>query len=199
MCIHLEFDYKKAVQAINYFAIKEGGRIDKMKVIKLIYFADRYHMRKYGRPITNDEYFAMTYGPVASGTKDIAEMSGFLGEKEKEYAEMFLTAPDRNDVESVRNDLDNVFSKSDMEALDFAWRVFGHFDQFQLYRITHEYPDWRKHETKLKERSRIRMNYEDFFNDPPEEFDKCHPLTNEEKAINLDHLEELSRLESLWS
>lgn len=199
MCIHLEFDYKKAVQAINYFAIKEGGRIDKMKVIKLIYFADRYHMRKYGLPITNDEYFAMTYGPVASGTKDIAEMSSFLGEKELKYAETYLTVPDRNDVESVQSDLGNVFSKSDMKALDFAWEVFGHLDQFQLYRITHEYPDWRKHEHKLKERSRIRMNYEDFFNDPPENFDKCHSLTNEEKAISLDHLKELSHLEALWS
>ena len=46
--------------------------------IKLIFFADRYHIRKYGRPITNDEYLAMDFGPVNSGVKDIAEMSGFL-------------------------------------------------------------------------------------------------------------------------
>lgn len=46
-----------------------------MKALQLVYFADRYHLRKFGRPITNDEYFAMPYGPVASGAKDIAEGS----------------------------------------------------------------------------------------------------------------------------
>jgi uncharacterized phage-associated protein len=199
MCIHLEFNYKKAVQAISYFAIKEGGRIDKMKVIKLIYFADRYHMRKYNRPITNDEYFAMSYGPVASGVKDIAEMSSFLGEKEAKYAEIYLKVPDRNQIESLQSDLDTVFSKSDIEALDFAWQNFGHLNQFQLFNITHEYPDLKKHELKLKERSRIRMNYEDFFEDPPESFNKCHPLTDEEKLLSREHLKRLSHLESLWS
>jgi len=41
----LEFDYKKATQAINYLVKKEGGTIDKLKLIKLVYFADRYHLR----------------------------------------------------------------------------------------------------------------------------------------------------------
>ncbi len=39
----LKFDYKKATQALNFFAIKCGGKIDKMKALKLIFFADRYH------------------------------------------------------------------------------------------------------------------------------------------------------------
>ena len=83
MCVHLNFDYQKATQSLTFFAEKEGGRIHKMKALKLVYLADRYHLRKYGRPITNDEYFAMPYGPVASGVKDIIEMSDFLGAEEK--------------------------------------------------------------------------------------------------------------------
>jgi hypothetical protein len=82
VCIHLPFVYKKATQAVNYFAQRSGGIINKMKAIKLIYFADRYHLRKYGRPITNDEYLAMDYGLVSSGVKDIAEMSGFFRSSE---------------------------------------------------------------------------------------------------------------------
>lgn len=60
MCVHLPFDYRKTTQALNFFAVKNGGHINKMRSIKLIYFADRFHLRKYGRPITNDEYFAMS-------------------------------------------------------------------------------------------------------------------------------------------
>ena len=69
----LEFDYKKATQAINYFTKKEGGQIEKLKLIKLVYLADRFHLRKYGRPIMNDTYLAMPLGPVGSSVKDIAE------------------------------------------------------------------------------------------------------------------------------
>lgn len=77
MCIHFNFDFKKATQALNYLAKKFGGNINKMQAIKLIYFADRYHLRKYGRPVTNDEFVAMGYGPVGSKTKDIAENTPF--------------------------------------------------------------------------------------------------------------------------
>src|ERR1700681_3309737 len=84
------FSHRKATQALNFFANRAGGSINKMKVLKLVYFADRYHLRKYGRPVVGDEYVAMNYGPVASGTKDLAEMSYFLGEEEESYAKRFI-------------------------------------------------------------------------------------------------------------
>ena len=65
------FSHRKATQALNFFAQRAGGSINKMKALKLVYFADRYHLRKYGRPVVGDEYLAMNYGPVASGTKDL--------------------------------------------------------------------------------------------------------------------------------
>ena len=65
---------KKGTQALNYFARKKNGKINKMKAIKLIYLADRYHLRKYGRPVVGDDYWAMKYGPVASSTLNIADI-----------------------------------------------------------------------------------------------------------------------------
>ena len=69
--MQLSFSHKKATQALNFFARAAGGKINKMKALKLIYFEDRYHLRSYGRPITNDTYFAMKFGPVASACKDL--------------------------------------------------------------------------------------------------------------------------------
>ena len=83
--MNLTFAHRKATQALNYFARQSSGRLNKLKALKLIYFADRYHLRTYGRPITNDRYLAMEYGPVASSCKDLAEMSEFLGKEEREY------------------------------------------------------------------------------------------------------------------
>lgn len=199
MCIHLPFQYKKATQALNYFALLEGGSINKMKAIKLIFFADRYHLRKYGRPITNDEYLAMDFGPVNSGVKDIAEMSDFLGQQERTYASNFIQPAGQYDVKSITSVEEKVFSRTDLESLEFAWKTFGRYDQFELADITHKYPEWKKHEEELKHSPRVRMDYTDFLDDPEDGFEQCCSLSQEEKHERLEEIRELSHLHAILS
>ncbi|MBN1684840.1 MAG: SocA family protein [Gammaproteobacteria bacterium] len=196
---HLKFSHKKATQILNYFAIEEGGKINKMKALKLTFLVDRYHLRKYGRPVTNDEYFAMQLGPVASGVKDIAENSDFLDENVKEYSSQFLELKNRYDLISNHPFEEDVFSVSDLEALSFIWDKFGSLTEFELSYVTHQYPEWKKHQETLKTTSRVRMNLEDFFDDPTSNIEKCYPLSKAEKLNRKDQLKELNYLESLWS
>lgn len=199
MCTHLRFNLKKTTQAINFLAIKSGGQINKIKAIKLIYFADRFHLRKYGRPITNDEYWAMEWGPVNSNAKDIADMNEeYLGASERVYISQYIKKPASNFVKSIKEVDKKIFSKSDIEALTWSWDTFGHFDGFALSDISHEYPEWKKFEAiiKSKEQTRVRMNYEDFFDDPGEKFEKCCALSSEEKEDRIDTLNELDKLSS---
>jgi uncharacterized phage-associated protein len=198
MCIHLPFDYHKGTQAINYFARQSGGQIDKMKVLKLVFFADRFHLRKYGRPITNDEYIAMEYGPVASGVKDLIDQCDFLGTLERDYSSKYLEYVLRHDVKSKHAIDTDVFSDSELEALEFAWQKFGDQDGLQLSDITHAYPEWKTHEAQLKMSSRVRMSLEDFLQDPPDDYEQCFALNEEEKEDRLEQLQELAQLESLW-
>jgi uncharacterized phage-associated protein len=197
--IHFNFDYKKATQVLNHFALKEGGQINKMKALKLTYLADRYHLRKYGRLITNDSYFAMSYGPVPSGVKDIAEASEFLGESENAYSSRFIKSIENLTLKSINSVDNSVFSESDSEALTFAWEKFGHLDQFQLAVLTHHYPEWEKHRKALELDSRIQMNLEDFLYDSASHIEKCFELTEQDRNIRRQQLEELFHIESLWS
>lgn len=199
MCVHLAFDHRKSTQAINFFATKAGGYINKMKAIKLIYFADRYHLRKYGRPITNDEYFAMPYGPVNSGVKEIAENSDFLAKDEQESSSIYLRVPNQYGVKSLRPVETKVFSKSDIEALSFAWEKFGKYNQYELADLSHNYPEWKRFKAIIesKTRSRVRMNYEDFFEDPGKEFEQCCTLSPIEKEDRIDTIKEISAMTSL--
>lgn len=198
----MSFSYKKATQALNYFAGKNEGRLNKMKALKLVFFADRYHLRKYGRPITNDEYFAMNYGPVPSGVKDIAEgCDDFLAEVEKDYAARFIKPLDHKVFCSTAQPDLEVFSETDREALDFAWRTFGHLNQYDLADLTHQYPEWKCHEAAIVggTSSRVKMSYSDFLNDPPSQMDPCHPLDEQERAIRREEIQELSQLHNLWN
>lgn len=164
---------KKSVQAINYFARKKDGEINKMKAIKLIYFADRYHLRKYGRPVIGDNYWAMELGPVASNTLDVANLSENELEKDCcQYAKNFLGHPDGDKKKLVmvsKGGVDlSVFSQSDIDALEMAYKEFGDKDRFELAKISHDYPEWEKHRSQVagKKKKRVRMNYLDFFSNP---------------------------------
>ncbi len=96
-------DYHKIIQSINYFARqRKECAIGKLLFLKLMYLADRYHIRMYGRLISNSRYVAMEYGPVPSESKEIFEFIG-LPESEQEYARMFLEPVSRNMVKSVRD------------------------------------------------------------------------------------------------
>jgi uncharacterized phage-associated protein len=200
MCIHLRFDHQKATQAIGYFVEKAGGIINKLRVLKLVYFADRYHLRKYGRLITNDEYFAMPYGPVASGVKDIAELSDFLGERELIYASQYLKKINSFTIGLIKPYEQAVLSETDHEALLFAWEKFGQYSEFELSEITHKYPEWEKHKQSLEVYSRIKMNLEDFIEDSPDlSVEQCYSLSAQEKIDTVDELKELSHIEALWN
>ncbi len=164
---------KKSVQAINYFARKKDGQINKMKAIKLIYFADRYHIRKYGRPVIGDEYWAMKLGPVASFTLHAAEFDEKALEEDcLRYTKKFLSR-DKDDEKMLniisKDGVDlKVFSQTDIEALEIAFKEFGDRDQFELAEITHKYPEWLKHkkEIEVEKKKRVSMDYLDFFSNP---------------------------------
>jgi len=197
----LEFDYKKATQAINYLTKKEGGQIDKLKLIKLIYLADRYHLRRYGRPMVNDTYFAMPLGPVGSSVKDIAEFSSFLDESELEYATNFLGRGGAENTVISRADVDKeVFSKSEIEALDFAYDGFGNKPASSLVNITHSYPEWFKFKSTLnsKETTREPMSYTDFFNNPENGSGDKFALPNDMISASKELFEENYKIAEYW-
>ncbi|MBI3231898.1 MAG: SocA family protein [Candidatus Doudnabacteria bacterium] len=197
----LEFDYKKATQAINYLTKKEGGQIDKPKLIKLVYFADRYHLRRYGRPMVNDAYFAMPLGPVGSSVKDIAEFSGFLDRSESNYATTYLGRGGvENTVVSIADVDTGVFSKSEIEALDFAYNEFGGQPASSLVNITHRYPEWDKFRSALqsKETTREPMSYTDFFKNPVNGAEDKFVLAGEMLAASKELFEEDYKIAEYW-
>lgn len=197
----LEFDYKKATQAINYLIKKEGGAIDKLKLIKLMYLADRYHLRRYGRPMVNDAYLAMPLGPVGSSVKDIAEFSNFLDESERTYAGAFLaTGATANTVVSINEVDKGVFSESEIEALNFAYDEFGKLSAPKLVDITHRYPEWNKFKSALqsKETTREPMSYSDFFDNPNNGGDDKFALANDVLEASKELFEEDYKVAECW-
>ena len=49
--------------------------LGKAKLMKLFYFADFCHLKKYGSPITWDTYINLEHGPIPSGIKNLVDDS----------------------------------------------------------------------------------------------------------------------------
>lgn len=160
------FNHRKSVQALNYLAGKAGGQMNKMKAIKLIWLSDRLHLRKYGRTITGDVYFAMPLGPVPSTTRDILEHNKYsLSDDELNYTSEFLTVVSDYEYASTKEPNLKVFSKTDIEAIDEVFNVYGHMEPFSLSNVSHAFPEWKRYESALKQKlaSRFEMDVLDFF------------------------------------
>lgn len=168
-------DCRKIVQVVNYLTRKcgEDVAVPELKIIKLVWAADRYHLRKYARTVTNDDYVAMMRGPVGSSTKDVIEFEtnfGRVDEKDIDYSKRYINFSQNNDsmlVKSIAETDLSELSETDVEALDFAIENFGKMDTYDLINFTHQYPEWKKHEEKLDENNRSRnINLLDFFDNP---------------------------------
>ena len=190
------YDIKKITQALNYIASKanQPGCFNKLKAIKLLYFADRFHLRKYGRFITNDNYYAMEYGPVGQVAKDVAEESAFLDSKDREYSEKYIKRVDQNNFRVVGDIDEDVFSQSDIEGLDFSLAHFLKFGPFDLANLSHAYPEWNKFKTLIeKSVDRHPMSNEDFFSNPAAQDPYLIAYTNGQdffKDVSDEHAQE---------
>lgn len=177
----LGFNHKKAVYTLAYFAQKEGGSINKMKAFKLIWLSDRLHLRKYGRTILNDVYFALPKGPIPSSTKDLADNSDYLADAEKELREQMLENTGRYAIKIKAEIKKNVFSESDLEVMEHIYENFGKLDEFTLSDLSHQYPEWKKFEESLQmgHSLRFEMDYTDFF----ESNENKHPLFEQDNEL----------------
>ena len=190
---------RKATQALNYFARQSGGSVNKLKALKLLFFADRYHLRKYGRLVSECTYFAMQHGPVASEAKSIAEEAAGLPQPVAAYARKYVCKKGDYDCATVTDIDSSVLSATDREALDFAWRNFGRFSKYQLRDITHHYPEWKRHEHALASKKRVPMDCADFFKEPDAGYIPCHTLTDEERQAALELFRQRQTFDKRWS
>ena len=185
-------DYKKITQALNYIAGKEGGEINYMKALKLLYLADRLHLRKYGRLITDDRLVAMENGTLGSQAKDIALKKESLSHEAYEYSEGRLKRDLDKYTIGKKYDGKESLSETDIECIDNVFSVFGNKDKYYLAELTHKLPEWKRYEYPIMkgEKKVVSVKREDLF----------EPTANQElNAIYSQSNEELDMARSLFS
>ncbi|MBL1245132.1 MAG: SocA family protein [Sulfurimonas sp.] len=152
------------LESFYYLTKKLKAPIDKLAAIKMLFFADRYHLRKYGRLISDDTYYALPHGPVASNALDIINL--VLNENNTGTQKQYIKKDLGTTFSAVDTEYElDYLSDSDEEALDFVIAEFGDMKAWDLRDLTHEYPEWKRYKQTLESQSSRRelIIMSDFF------------------------------------
>lgn len=189
--IKFQFEPEKLVQALAYFAGAQLPSLDKLKAAKLLYFCDKYHLLKYGRPVMGDVYFCLDHGPVPSASlnlmNDAMNPDDFKG-RPAPFQKLFQRFLDVDKtcrypvfVRKADPGLD-LFSKSEIEALDFTVQKYGRLSPWRLRGLSHRDPTWFIPDGERPSGSRADIPYELFFEGQPDDVRDMLSLVEEEQA-----------------
>ncbi|MBC3885649.1 Panacea domain-containing protein [Undibacterium griseum] len=130
------FKERKAAQLAAALLDRAGGRLNVLKLTKLLYLVEREAMNRHGFQISDDQMVSMPKGPVLSNTLDLT--NGFV-----ESAEWDALIEDREQhdvklkVAIARQEL-TALNDSTIDIVNAIWAEFGHMSQWDLVKYTHD-------------------------------------------------------------
>jgi uncharacterized phage-associated protein len=172
--IRFKFDENKFIACVSMFAQEDLKALDKLKVCKLLFYADKYHLTKFGLPIIRDTYYHLDNGPIPSRALDImneviCKDDIYLRAKESSKARFLKYLKPKKETghkyptfQSVEApDVDSL-SASEQEAVRETVKRYGHYSPSQLVKLTHKEAAWKDTEKSSE------IDYALFFKGDPE-------------------------------
>lgn len=111
-------------------ADSQEGDVSNLKLQKLIYYAQGFHLAIFDTPLFDEEIEAWTHGPVIP--------SVYHAYKQHVKAPITVTAPEY--------DVSKQFSDTQRDLLNEIYDVFGQFSAWKLRNMTHDEPPWLDNE-----------------------------------------------------
>ena len=139
----LPFDETKAIQAAALFLSLRGGKMSYLKLIKLLYIADRQALLKWGFPIISDRYVSMKNGPVLSEVYNLIVEDAPQEDAPKQIWGEYISAPRDYEVELLRDAGTDRLSRAEERLIREVFDEFGHWSRWDLVNHVHKFPEWK--------------------------------------------------------
>lgn len=132
----LVFNEKKTTQAAARFLLLAGGTMNYMVLIKHLYLLDRGALLRWGRLVTDDDFFEMKLGPVLSQVHDlITEMPN---PEENRFWTRFISEPSSHNVRLIGDPGSDELSEAEEALIDDIFATYGHYSPFDLVDLLHK-------------------------------------------------------------
>jgi len=135
-------DIRKLTQAAGLvLRAHQGKQIGYLRLIKLLYIANRESLRETGRPIVDDTVFAMKLGPVLSRTLNIIKRDH---EPHCEFSAHIKTNEKTFQVELIDETGDDELSEFETDTLKEICARYKDKTDRQIVNETHDFPEWQR-------------------------------------------------------
>ena len=141
LTVLFEFDEQKSAQAAAHLIARNGGRMNYMVLIKLLYLTDRQSLIETGSPVTGDRMVSMPHGPVLSQIYDRINMGAPLRDGTSWYE--LISEPSHYEVSLAADEAPlGELSGYEIALLDQVYDKYGKMNKWALRDFTHTLPEW---------------------------------------------------------
>jgi uncharacterized phage-associated protein len=159
--LKFRFNDEKALAVLAFVAAEHPG-FTPLYVCKVLFFAEKWHLNRFGRPIIADTFIAMPKGPVPSAVRNFIEENWNWVEKPENFeravrldksawATRLFPGQEPADL--------SLLSETDVEILREAIGFCKNKSAKELSKLTHFEKSW------INADSNRSMDYEDFIDD----------------------------------
>ncbi len=138
--MHFRFKFERALQASACLLRFDRKKMSYLRLLKLLYIADREWLAETGESITGDRVYAMKQGPVLSTLYDLIKGNGT---RAGEWDDFIHT--DGYAVELVADPGRGELSKGIVEKLAEVTERYHQIDDWELSEHTHGFKEWVDH------------------------------------------------------
>lgn len=142
MCMAFRLNKQKATEAAGVLLrCAPNKQMTRLRILKLLYMADRESLIEKGRPITGDRIVAMDHGPVLSGIYDIIKNS----HADPGPWPHFIKS-EHNDVILMNDPGVGELSRYEVKKLQEIWHRYEDMPEWEIVDdIMHKLPEYVKH------------------------------------------------------
>ena len=134
------FSVQKVAHMAAFFLARREGPMSHLKLIKLMYLADRLSMERYDAPMSDDAQYSMKNGPILSNTLNLLR-----GVTRDDVWSDLISPVNDNQVKLSRefdwDELDEL-SRAELVILDEVFAEFGRMKRWEIVNHTHTLLEW---------------------------------------------------------
>jgi len=122
--------------------------LGKVKLMKLFYFLDFLHIKKYGSPVTYDRYIHLEHGPIPQSIKNLIDtasddpdnsiLTDAISFERPQGIDMIRMIPNKKFGEEDKK----YFSETELEILDLVCNRFGNKNTKYIEDASHKESPW---------------------------------------------------------
>lgn len=147
--INFEFNEIKATHAAALFLKLNGGSLNYMKLIKLMYLADRKALQLIERPISTDKYVSMERGPVLSEV-----YNKIMSKNDNSYWNEYISKREKYNISLIKQPTYDELSEKEEAIISEIDNEYKSYDKWDMVdNICHDpniLPEWEKPIPPLK-------------------------------------------------